>query len=111
VSHHDIEHGCAVHPGCQPTRRKAAGTLRGVLLQEREPADAGGIGRVYSGPAEGLAREFAAGATAEEICARTIRALLDVGARHFYISNLPIGRAQQVLANVLEKVESGRGTG
>ena len=58
-------------------------------------------------PAEGLTREFAAGATAEEICARTIRALLDVGARHFYISNLPIGRAQQVLASVLEKVGVG----
>ena len=55
-------------------------------------------------PAEGLAREFAAGATPEEVCARTIRTLLDVGAKHFYISNLPIGRAQHVLASVLEKV-------
>ena len=55
-------------------------------------------------PADGLAREFGAGATAEEVCARTIRTLLDVGAKHFYISNLPIGRAQHVLASVLEKV-------
>ena len=55
-------------------------------------------------PAEGLTREFGGGATPEEICARTIRALLDVGARHFYISNLPIGRAQRVLADILEKV-------
>jgi 5,10-methylenetetrahydrofolate reductase len=55
-------------------------------------------------PAEGLTREFAAGASPEDVCARTIRALIDVGARHFYISNLPIGRAQTVLANVLEKV-------
>ena len=55
-------------------------------------------------PAEPLTREFAAGAQPEEICARTIRALIDVGARHFYISNLPIARAQQVLAAVLEKV-------
>jgi 5,10-methylenetetrahydrofolate reductase len=55
-------------------------------------------------PTEGLAREFGAGATAEEVCARTIRTLLDVGAKHFYISNLPIGRAQHVLASVLEKV-------
>jgi 5,10-methylenetetrahydrofolate reductase len=54
-------------------------------------------------PAEGLTRDFAAGATAEEVCARTIRALIDVGARHFYISNLPITRAQVVLANVLDK--------
>jgi len=55
-------------------------------------------------PAEQLTREFAAGAQPEEVCARTIRTLIDVGARHFYISNLPVGRAQQVLAAVLEKV-------
>jgi len=29
---------------------------------------------------------------------------MDAGARHFYISNLPIARAQQALATVLEKV-------
>jgi 5,10-methylenetetrahydrofolate reductase len=55
-------------------------------------------------PAEGLTREFAAGASPEDVCARTIRALIDVGARHFYISNLPIGRAQAVLVKVIEKV-------
>lgn len=55
-------------------------------------------------PAEGLTAEFEAGATPEEVCARTIRTLIDVGARHFYISNLPIGRAQLVLASVLERV-------
>jgi 5,10-methylenetetrahydrofolate reductase len=55
-------------------------------------------------PVEGLTREFAAGATAEDICARTIRTLVDLGARHFYISNLPIARAQHVLAAILEKV-------
>ena len=54
-------------------------------------------------PAEGLTREFGAGATPEEICARTIRGLMDVGARHFYISNLPVARAQHVLAGILEK--------
>jgi len=55
-------------------------------------------------PAEQLTREFDAGAEPEEVCARTIRALIDAGARHFYISNLPVGRAQQALAAVLEKV-------
>jgi 5,10-methylenetetrahydrofolate reductase len=55
-------------------------------------------------PAEGLTREFGEGASAEEICARTIRALLDVGAKHFYISNLPPGRAQPVLASILDRV-------
>jgi 5,10-methylenetetrahydrofolate reductase len=55
-------------------------------------------------PVEGLTREFAEGVTPEELCARTIRTLIDVGVRHFYISNLPIARAQHVLASILEKV-------
>jgi hypothetical protein len=29
---------------------------------------------------------------------------MDVGARHFYISNLPVARARQVLASILDKV-------
>ncbi len=56
-------------------------------------------------PIEGLTREFAEGATPEDICARTIRALTDVGAKHFYISNLPIARAQQVLGAIMQKVQ------
>lgn len=54
-------------------------------------------------PVEGLVREFAAGASAEEVCANTIRALSQAGARHFYISNLPVRRAHQVLNDVLER--------
>jgi hypothetical protein len=57
-------------------------------------------------PAEGLARDFANGASPEDVCARTIRALMDAGARHFYISNLPVARAQVVLGNVLARVEA-----
>jgi hypothetical protein len=55
-------------------------------------------------PIEGLTREFAEGATPVDVCARTIRVLIDAGARHFYISNLPVPRAQHVLADILEKV-------
>ncbi len=55
-------------------------------------------------PADALTREFAAGATPEDVCARTIRALLDAGARHFYVSNLPLGRASQVLASIHDRV-------
>ena len=54
-------------------------------------------------PAEGLTREFAEGATPEDVCARTLRALVDAGARHFYISNLPVARAQTVLASILAR--------
>ena len=56
-------------------------------------------------PIEELTREFAEGATAEEICARSIRDLTAAGARHFYISNLPLGRAALTLHRILEKVK------
>ena len=56
-------------------------------------------------PAEELSGEFAAGATPDEICARSIRALTDAGVRHFYISNLPIGRAALTLTRILSAVK------
>ena len=52
-------------------------------------------------PVEQLTREFAEGATPDEVCARTIRQLRSVGVKHFYVSNLPVGRARQTLARVL----------
>jgi hypothetical protein len=64
------------------------------------------VGQFLPVPAEELRREFAAGATPQEVCARTIRALMDAGARHVYISNLPLGRARQTLAEILDLVAS-----
>jgi 5,10-methylenetetrahydrofolate reductase len=52
-------------------------------------------------PVAELTTEFAAGATPEQVCARTIRELSEAGVRHFYISNLPIGRAAATLHRVL----------
>ena len=54
-------------------------------------------------PIEGLTREFAEGATPIEICARTIRKLIDLGARHFYVSNLPVKKTAATLNAILEK--------
>ena len=52
-------------------------------------------------PVDGLQREFGEGVSADEICARTLRVLSAAGVRHFYISNLPVGRTRQTLARVL----------
>jgi 5,10-methylenetetrahydrofolate reductase len=54
-------------------------------------------------PAEGLTREFGEGTTADEICARSIRSLIDAGVRNFYISNLPVSRAETTLRRILER--------
>jgi hypothetical protein len=55
-------------------------------------------------PVEELTREFAEGTSPEDICARSIRALTALGVRHFYISNLPLGRAAVTLRRILDKV-------
>lgn len=52
-------------------------------------------------PVEELTQEFREGATPDEICARSIRELAGAGARHFYVSNLPVGRAAATLQRVL----------
>jgi hypothetical protein len=54
-------------------------------------------------PVEALQQEFAAGATPIDVCARTIRSLLDLGARHFYVSNLPAKKTAATLNTILEK--------
>ena len=104
VSHFDVD---------QVSRFSRAAERRGVALpglfgvfyyRSANPRTLDALREFLPVPAEGLTREFASGATAEDVCARTIRTLTDAGARHFYISNLPVNRAQQVLADVLEKV-------
>jgi hypothetical protein len=51
-------------------------------------------------PTTELSEEFASGASPDEICARTIRQLRQAGARHFYLSNLPLQRAASTLAAI-----------
>jgi len=53
-------------------------------------------------PVDELRAEFAGGASAEEICARTIRELRAQGVRHFYVSNLPVGRARLTLEKIVQ---------
>jgi hypothetical protein len=54
-------------------------------------------------PVDELTQEFAAGATPIDVCARTIQSLISMGARHFYVSNLPAKKTAQTLNAILEK--------
>ena len=54
-------------------------------------------------PVDQLAEEFAAGATPVDVCARTIRTLSALGARHFYLSNLPLRHTARTLNQILDK--------
>jgi 5,10-methylenetetrahydrofolate reductase len=55
-------------------------------------------------PVAELRDEFAKGATPDSVCARSIRELTASGVKHFYVSNLPVGRAASTLERVLNLV-------
>jgi len=103
VSHHHVDQ---VSRFVRATERRGL-TIPGLFgvfyYRSANPKTLDALGGFLPVPVEGLTREFCDGATAEEVCAKTIRTLLDAGAKHFYISNLPIQRAQQVLADILDK--------
>jgi 5,10-methylenetetrahydrofolate reductase len=102
VSHHTVAPVAAFIE--ESTRRGL--TLPGLFgvfyYRSAKPQTLATLGRFLPVPAEDLTKEFAAGASPAEVCARTIRALRDVGVRHFYVSNLPLGRAQRTLDAIVK---------
>jgi hypothetical protein len=107
VSHH---HAVKVERFVKELERRGAGKpgLFGVFFyRSANPRTLAVLKEFLPVPAEALAREFDAGATPVEICARTVRALIEAGARHFYLSNLPLGRTSQTLAEILERAGMG----
>jgi hypothetical protein len=103
VSHH---HAAAVEQFVRTAERRglAIPGLFGVFYyRSANPRTLETLNGFLPVPVEGLTREFGDGATPDDVCAKTIRTLLDAGARHFYISNLPVTKAQQVLGNILSK--------
>jgi hypothetical protein len=57
-------------------------------------------------PAEGLKRDFAAGVTQQEICARSVFALLERGVTNVYISNLPMTTGVEVLGQIENRLNA-----
>ena len=62
------------------------------------------LARFFPVPSDELTREFESGATAVEICARTIRELRAVGADRIYVSNLGNQGASRRLERILDHV-------
>ena len=88
VSHHSIR---AVERFVNEANRRGVphpGVFGVFLYRSANPATLARLGDFFPVPAAELTREFASGLTAEEICARSIRALRDVGADKVYLSNL-----------------------
>jgi 5,10-methylenetetrahydrofolate reductase len=80
-------------------------TLPGIFgvfyYRSANPKTLAGLSQFLPVPVDALLEEFAGGATPDEVCARSIRGLLDLGVRHIYVSNLPISRAASTLRRIV----------
>jgi 5,10-methylenetetrahydrofolate reductase len=103
VSHHDRAKVGAFVAEASKQGLALPGVFGVFYYRSANPKTLKVLGDFMPVPAEGLAAEFAAGDTPVDICARSIRALVDEGARAFYISNLPLVRTQATLQAILDK--------
>lgn len=103
VSHHranDVEH-------FMREARRMNLTLEGLFgvffYRSANPRTLEALSQFLPVPAQELTSEFASGASAIDVCARTIRTMLDLGVRHIYVSNLPLQRTRATLDAILEQ--------
>ena len=107
VSHHDLALATRFLRAMRDRHVGLPGIFGVFYYRSANPSTLAVLQRFLPVPAAALTREFEAGANSEEICARSIRALLDAGATRFYISNLPVGRASSALAEILDRAGVG----
>jgi hypothetical protein len=104
VSHLDI---APVAQFVEETRRRGLDRIPGVFgvfyYRSANPRTLDILSRFLPVPVDSLVAEFAAGATPVDVCARTLRAMIDVGIQHFYISNLPLLHASSTLNAILDR--------
>jgi len=103
VSHHTREHVRKFVAEAERRGLAIPGIFGVFYYRSANPRTLDALESFLPVPADQLTAEFAAGATADEICGRTIRALREAGARHFYISNLPLQRAARTLSSILSR--------
>jgi hypothetical protein len=104
VSHLDAS---SVERFLDESRRRGLTTpgMFGVFYyRSLNPTTLAALSRFLPVPTEQLARAFAAGATPIDICTSTVRAMMDLGVRHFYISNLPLIGGASILSAILERL-------
>jgi hypothetical protein len=105
VSHHNLRE---VERFLDEARRRGV-TCPGVFgvfhYQSANPATLARMGGFFPVPTEGVTRDFAAGLTPEQITARTIRALRDVGVDKVYVSNLGFRKPEERYRKIIEAID------
>ncbi|MBI4500969.1 MAG: hypothetical protein HY700_07390 [Gemmatimonadetes bacterium] len=104
VSHHSIRN---VERFVNEARRRGVpfpGVFGVFHYHSANPATLGRLHRFFPVPAEGVTRDFVAGLAPEEITARTIHALREIGVDKVYVSNLGFRKPEDKYRRVLEAI-------
>jgi hypothetical protein len=104
VSHHSIR---AVEAFVGEARRRGVpqpGVFGVFLYRSANPATLEKLRQFFPVPAAEVTREFEAGASPEEICVRTIRALREVGVDKVYVSNLGFRKPEEKYQALLDAI-------
>lgn len=107
VSHHSIR---AVKQFLAEASRRGVpypGVFGVFLYRSANAETLARLGDFFPVPAAELTREFDAGLTPEEICAKTIRALREVGAGRVYLSNLGFRGVETRYRRIMDLVGDG----
>ena len=104
VSHHSVDRVAAFLEECDKRNVTIPGLFGVFYYWSAKPGTLGMLKDFFPVPAEELTREFDAGATAEDVLARTLEALRAAGANKVYVSNLGPRRVQDRLAEVLSRL-------
>jgi 5,10-methylenetetrahydrofolate reductase len=104
VSHHSAENVEAFVKELERRGVGAPGVFGVFFYRSAKPATLTKLSEFFPVPAAALTREFEAGVEAEEVCARSIRALRAAGASRIYVSNLGLRRPDVLLKRILERV-------
>ena len=104
VSHHSV---AQVERFLAEARRRGVrypGVFGVFLYRSANPRTLRQLASFLPVPAEEITGEFAAGLSAEDICARSIRALREIGVDKVYISNLGLDRPDARYRRIVELV-------
>jgi hypothetical protein len=104
VSHHDVAPVAGFLERAERRGLHLPGVFGVFYYRSANPATLGILRDFIPVPEAGLAREFGEGASPVEVCARTVAAMVALGARRFYISNLPLRGTAATLATIREAI-------
>lgn len=102
VSHHSLR---SVEAFVTEARRRGVsqpGVFGVFFYRSANPATLEKLSRFFPVPARELTREFAQGTSPEEICARSIRALRELGVEKVYLSNLGFKKPEERYRRLLD---------